>query len=178
MILEAVLYGVSLAMDAMAVSVAMFSVRHSRSAIWQALLVSLAFALFQFIMPIGGNFFCGLLPLESISKIGKLLAFGLLLFLGGKMIFAKEDCSVPRFGFMVVLSLAIATSIDAFFVGVGFALTNNAFVLYYSTVIGIVTFLISLFGCFLGSVLGIHCMSKSIKIGGIVLVCIAIKQLF
>lgn len=85
---------------------------------------------------------------------------------------------MPRFGFLVVLSLAIATSIDALFVGVGFALTKNAFVLYYSTVIGIVTFLISLFGCFLGSVLGVHCMSKSIKLGGIVLVCIAIKQLF
>ena len=37
---------------------------------------------------------------------------------------------------------------------------------------------ISLFGCFLGSVLGVHCMSKSARIGGIVLIAIAIKQLF
>lgn len=178
MFLEAVFYGISLAMDAMAVAVAMFSVRHTRSAIWQAIVVSLIFALFQFLMPVIGNFGVTLLPIAALRTVGKYIACALLLFLGGKMLFSKEDCTVPQFGVIAVLSLAIATSIDALLVGVGFALTNNEHVFYYSTIIGVVTFIISLFGCFLGSVLGVHCMSKSARIGGIVLIAIAIKQLF
>lgn len=178
MFLEAVLYGISLAMDAMAVSVAMFSIRHTRSAIWQALAVSMVFALFQFIMPLVGFGCCTIIPVSAIEKIGKFIACALLLSIGGKMLFSKEECTVPQFGVLSVLSLALVTSIDALIVGVGFALTSNAHVFYYSIIIGIVTFFIALIGCFLGSVIGVHCLSKSIRIGGIVLVGIAVKQLF
>lgn len=178
MFLEAVLYGISLAMDAMAVSVAMFSVRHTRSAIWQALAVSFVFALFQFFMPLVGFGCCTVIPVSIIEKVGKFVACALLLFIGGKMLFSKEECTVPQFGVLSVLSLALVTSIDALIVGVGFALTSNAHVFYYSVIIGLVTLFIALFGCFLGSVIGVHCMSKSTRIGGIVLIGIAIKQLF
>jgi putative Mn2+ efflux pump MntP len=80
MFLEAVFYGISLAMDAMAVAVAMFSVRHTRSAIWQAIIVSLIFALFQFLMPVIGNFGVALLPIAALRTIGKYIACALLLF--------------------------------------------------------------------------------------------------
>lgn len=176
--LEATFYGISLAMDAMAVAVAMFSVRHNRSAIWQAIAVSFVFALFQFLMPVIGYGCCNILPIASIQTVGKFIACALLLFLGVRMVLAKEECTVPPFGILSILSLAVATSIDALIVGVGFAVTANAEYLYFSTIIGVVTFFIALFGCFLGSVLGVHCLSKSTRIGGIVLICIAIKQLF
>ena len=90
----------------------------------------------------------------------------------------EEDSEAASLAFKTMLIMAIATSIDALLVGVGFALTNNEHVFYYSIIIGVVTFIISLFGCFLGSVLGVHCMSKSARIGGVVLIAIAIKQLF
>lgn len=178
MFLEAVLYGISLAMDAMAVSVAMFSVRHTRSAIWQAFVVSAVFALFQFFMPVIGFGCCSIIPVAIVEKVGKFVACALLLFIGGRMLFSKEECTVPQFGVLSVLSLALVTSIDALIVGVGFALTSNAHVFYYSVIIGLVTLFIALFGCFLGSVIGVHCMSKSTRIGGIVLIGIAIKQFF
>lgn len=176
--LEATFYGIGLAMDAMAVAVAMFSVRHNRSAIWQAVAVSFVFALFQFLMPVIGYGCCNILPIASIQTVGKFIACALLLFLGVRMVLAKEDCTVPPFGILSILSLAVATSIDALIVGVGFAVAANAEYLYYSIIIGVVTFFIALLGCFLGSVLGVHCLSKSTRIGGIVLICIAIKQLF
>ena len=176
--LEATFYGIGLAMDAMAVAVAMFSVRHTRSAIWQAIAVSFVFALFQFLMPVIGYGCCNILPIASIQTVGKFIACALLLFLGVRMVLAKEDCTVPPFGILSILSLAVATSIDALIVGVGFAVTANAEYLYFSTIIGVVTFFIALLGCFLGSVLGVHCLSKSTLIGGIVLIGIAIKQLF
>lgn len=176
--LEATFYGIGLAMDAMAVAVAMFSVRHNRSAIWQAVAVSFVFALFQFLMPVIGYGCCNILPIASIQTVGKFIACALLLFLGVRMVLAKEDCTVPPFGILSILSLAVATSIDALIVGVGFAVAANAEYLYYSIIIGVVTFFIALLGCFLGSVLGVHCLSKSTRIGGIVLFGIAIKQLF
>ena len=137
---------------------------------------------FQALMPLLG-YYLGVSFASFVTNVDHWIAFVLLAIIGGKMIkeasHKEEDCCVvPDFSFKTMLAMAIATSIDALLVGVGFALTNNEHVFYYSTIIGVVTFIISLFGCFLGSVLGVHCMSKSARIGGIVLIAIAIKQLF
>jgi len=146
------------------------------------------FGLFQFLMPIVG-WAAGMTFNSYIEKIDHWIAFLLLLFVGGRMIFAglpfskkddksscedenRKDCrNLPT-----LFMLSIATSIDAMAVGLSFAMIKIN-IIYPSLIIGIITFLISLLGYYLGKAVG-----KKIKIeldifGGIILVGIGIKIL-
>ena len=83
---------------------------------------------------------------------------------------------LDTFRFREVTLLAIATSIDAFAVGITFALLNMSLLLP-CTIIGIVAFIFSIIGIFIGKKLGNYFGDKFEIIGGIVLILIGIKIL-
>lgn len=145
-IAEIVLLGVALSMDACAVGMT-DGMTHSKMRIYRVTLIALLFGFFQFLMPLIGYYITGLLAdafLSTFEKISAWVSFGLLAFLGGKMIFdaiqewretkrEKEEtdgactsltaeacphCLRKELGLGQLILQAIATSIDALAVGV------------------------------------------------------------
>jgi len=109
------------------------------------------------------------------------IAFGLLLYLGSKMIYDstlddKEECEHDPLCNKTLCGLAIATSIDALAIGVSLAILNTTIFLQAST-IGVVTFLFSAFGVYFGSRVGSKVDLKLDLIGGIILIAIGGKIL-
>ncbi len=174
-----VLIAVGLAMDAFAVSIAngMTTTTNRKR---YALLTAGFFGGFQMLMPLIG-WFAGLSLESVIAGVDHWVAFGLLSFIGAKMIYdgAKkepEQKNVNGVRLHSLLILAIATSIDALMVGFTFAFLQTAIVLPI-VAIGVITFSLSfagfLFGCGLGRFFG-----NRIKIvGGLVLIFIGLRIL-
>ncbi len=171
---------VGLAMDAFAVSIASgFAVRklHFRYAVKIAFL----FGLFQGVMPVIG-WLAGSKLVEYIAAIDHWIAFGLLSFVGGKMIYEStvfcedEACDQDPKRIYVLLSLAIATSIDALAVGLTLSFINVNIVTP-ALIIGIITFTLSLAGVYIGDKVGHFFESKIEILGGIILIGIGIKIL-
>lgn len=166
-------------MDSLAVSITSGLIL-KKIRVYNALKIAVFFSLFQAIMPIIG-WFAGVSLKNFVSEIGHFLAFGLLVFIGlvviYKSIYKKESSQIinPLKNSNLFL-LSIATSIDALAVGTTFAFTNIS-ILISVIVIGIVTFLLSFSGVYIGSKLG-HFFEKKIEIlGGIILILIGIKIL-
>jgi putative Mn2+ efflux pump MntP len=143
----------------------------------------LYFGLFQALMPAAG-FLLGSAFAERIAAFDHWIVFGLLTFLGALMI--KESLEKPDaekianrknpFGFLSMLVLAFATSVDAFAVGITFAFFNvNIFVA--SPVIGVTTCVISALGVKIGTLFGLKYKAKAELAGGLVLAGIGIKIL-
>jgi putative Mn2+ efflux pump MntP len=138
------------------------------------------FGLFQFLMPVAG-WFAGVSVADIIAGYGHWIAFGLLSLVGGKMIMesyygkAKVNATDPTKGLSVII-LSVATSIDALAVGFSFALLKMP-VLYPSTVIGIVAFVMTVCGMLFGGKLG-KIFGKRVEIfGGLLLIGIGVKIL-
>lgn len=179
-IISIFLIGVGLAMDAFSVAVS-DGIALKKPTFLQSVKISFFFGLFQFIMPCIG-YLLGSAFASYIQTFDHWIAFILLLFVGGKMIFdsvheenSEKSVSNPL-SFSTLLISAIATSIDALAVGVTFATVSTP-VIFASALIGIVTFAISLAGVFIGSCFGDLFGSKSETAGGIVLICIGVKIL-
>ena len=117
--------------------------------------MAVVFAVFQGLFPLLGALL-GIAFRDVVAAVDHWIAFGLLLAVGGKMIwdalFAREDdkvLDVTGFGTMCVLG--VATSIDAFVVGIGFGLDSTlGHTLFTVAVIGVTTFVVSLAGWYLG----------------------------
>ncbi len=171
-------YALSLAMDALAVSISMgisvpgFKVRHGVK-------LGLYFGLFQFAMPVIG-YFLGRSIASYIQAIDHYIALGLLGFIGIKMIIEalraedEEAGSGDPLKAKLLVILAVATSIDALVIGVTLAITGEPLWLNAS-VIGIVCFVLCLLGGTLGRHLGKAFGKWSGVAGGIVLIAIGIK---
>lgn len=178
---EIMLIGVGLAMDAFAVSVCR-GLRMRRIDCGYAAVTSLSFGLFQFLMPIVG-WFVGARFASYIEKYDHFVAFGLLAFIGVKMIVeavrgrGKEDGeeNVDRIRWGELMILSIATSIDALAVGVTFAFEPELNVWAASAVIGIVTFVICCAGFLIGNKFGARFKTKAEIAGGVILVLIGLK---
>lgn len=170
---------VGLAMDAFAVSVAN-GVAVKRQRIQHALTIALFFGLFQGIMPIIG-WMAGTGFRSLISGIDHWIAFGLLTFVGGKMIYesTKLERTTANNGLpslSVLLLLSVATSIDALAIGLSFAFLKIE-IITPAVIIGLITFTLSLAGVFVGQRLG-HFLERKIEIvGGIILIGIGFKIL-
>ena len=178
--------GVGLSMDAFAVSmcqgVSMKTLRFGA-----ALRVALFFGLFQALMPLLG-FALGS-TFAYLITIGPWVAFALLLVIGGKMLLDgirnKQDESASEAATIGKLFLlAVATSIDAFAVGVSFSMQEGIVWLHGGLsiflavgMIGAVTFLLSLLGVWLGNRFGLRYHRAATLLGGIVLVLIGVKIL-
>ncbi|MDE5772631.1 MAG: manganese efflux pump MntP family protein [Ruminococcus sp.] len=141
-------------------------------------LTALFFGVFQALMPLGG-YFLGKRFSDVTERFDHWIAFILLGIIGGKMLFESfgtentED-TVYRINLRELALLAVATSIDAMAVGIVFSAQHSDIVLSVS-VIGTVTFLLSLFGVIIGNRFGSHCGKKAGAVGGTVLILIGIK---
>ncbi len=171
-----------LSMDAFAVSISngiCYGGKNGK----QALQTAFAFGLFQALMPIVG-YLAGISFNEAIEFIDHWIAFGLLGIIGGKMIAdgigelrnpGEEKCQ-RTLSFRTLILQAIATSIDALAVGIGFAIMNVNIVTAASF-IGVITFVCCMIGSFLGKKFGAVLEQKAVIFGGIVLILIGLKIL-
>jgi len=178
-ILTILFIAVGLAMDAFAVSVVTGSL-YKDCKRCHALRMALFFGGFQALMPIVG-YLAGLGLMEYISAYDHWIAFGLLLFVGGKMIYesfrieAAERNRDPS-NLFVLLALSLATSIDALAVGITLSLLQTPILLAVTT-IGLITFGLSYSGVYLGKRFG-HFFESKIEIaGGLILIAIGFKIL-
>jgi len=168
-----------LAADAFAVSITSgLAIKQLR--IGHALRIALFFGSFQAAMPVVG-WFAGLTLTYVISGIDHWIAFGLLTFIGSKMIYEStkmgsgERAPNPLDPY-VLLMLSLATSIDALAVGVSFAFLKVT-VLTPALIIGVVTFDLSFLGVYVGDKLG-HFFERKIEMaGGFILIGIGAKIL-
>lgn len=180
---ELIITAVALSMDAFAVAVckglSLDRVRPKHMAITGAW-----FGGFQGLMPLIG-FFLGSLFAKYIEAFDHWIAFALLALIGANMIKESLDgdsCPADSsFGFKTMLTMAVATSIDALAVGVSFAMVANAdpdFNIWIAVAsIGIITFLLSAIGVKVGSIFGAKYKSKAELVGGIVLCLMGLKIL-
>ncbi|MDI9430627.1 MAG: manganese efflux pump MntP family protein [Planctomycetota bacterium] len=168
-----------LAMDAFAVSIVAGSV-YRQLRVRHALRMALFFGAFQAAMPLIGSL-AGLGLKTYISPYDHWIAFGLLAFVGGKMIyeaFAIESAekNLDPSNLMVLLALSIATSIDALAVGVTLSLLTRS-VAFAVIVIGLITFGLSYVGVVIGKRFGHFCESRIEVLGGLVLIAIGVRIL-
>lgn len=169
---------VGLSMDAFAVSIckglAMKKITFKQSAI-----VGLWFGGFQALMPALG-YLLGYKFADFVDMVAHWIAFGLLLLIGGNMIkealSKDEEEADASLAPKKMLMLAIATSIDAFAVGVTFAFSKiGTLIIPAVCFIGVITFSLSMVGVKVGNVFGTKYKAKAEFVGGIVLILIGIK---
>lgn len=182
--IEVLLLAVALSMDAFAVSIGLgskqaTSSKKNESPLSLALLAGVYFGVAQGVMPLIG-YLGGKGVLGWVEHYAPWIAFGLLVFIGGKMIYesftegVEED--IAQVTHRVMLILAIATSVDA--MAAGFALTLMSVApLLACLIIGVTTFLFSVLGVYVGTQSGTWLESKAELLGGIVLVLIGFKIL-
>lgn len=180
--IEVWLLAIGLAMDCFTVSIA--SGILLKRIHWRTILTTaFFFGLFQALMPAIGW--------ELTRHFSTLfeawdhwIAFGLLGFLGGKMIrdgFQEEESK--KFNphcLHVILTLAVATSIDALAVGISFTcigMKHLTDILYPIAIIGLVSFLLSIAGFFIGILAGRRFNWPVEILGGLILIGIGCKVL-
>ncbi len=177
-IIEIFAIGIALAMDAFAVSICKgLSMKKMN---WKnAIIIGLYFGTFQAIMPAIG-YFLGTTLSGVVEKIDHWIAFILLSIIGGNMIKESSNDEMEKrndkIDFKTMIVLAIATSIDAMAVGVTFAFLKTNLILAIS-IIGIITFIISVIGVIIGNNFGDKFQNKAELTGGIILIIIGLKIL-
>ncbi len=196
LVLSIFLIGVSLAMDAFAVSICdgmCYRDINKKNGGF----IAAAFGVFQMGMPLIGFFIAfGLSRVfntEYIDMFDHWIAFALLAFVGGKMIFdavremrhPDEQLTEKHFSVPEVIVQAVATSIDALAVGIGMIAmyadgVTEVTVWGYTAIIGVTTFIIAAIGVFIGTRVGKLFQRKTSLariLGGLILVGIGLKIL-
>ena len=195
-LLEIILLGIGLSMDAFAVAVCKgMEMKKFKSS--HAFIISLAFGGFQALMPVIG-WLLGSSFAKNIEAFDHWIAFGLLAAIGIKMIAdtvkemreeeekeEKEKEKEYSLKPLELILLAIATSIDALAVGFSFAFLDMGFISSFSQpgvllsvlIIGCITFLLSFGGVFTGTRFGGALQTKAQIVGGIILILIGVKIL-
>lgn len=180
---ELFLIGVGLSMDAFAVAVcrglAMKKINYKH-----ALIIALFFGGFQALMPFIG-WALGRQFEQYIESVDHWIAFGLLVFIGGKMLLdvirGKEDgeevcAEEERLHIKQLFLMAVATSIDALAVGVSFAFLS-VHIGKAISIIGCTTFVLSVLGVIIGNNFGNKFQNKATVAGGVILILIGLKIL-
>jgi putative Mn2+ efflux pump MntP len=170
----------ALAMDAFAVALSTGAYL-VKADVRQTFRLSFHFGLFQFFMPILG-WAAGVQLVRFIEDFDHWIAFALLAFIGGRMILASLQKEEDRVRTDVtrglsLVSLSVATSIDALAVGLSLAVIETPIV-FPSFVIGLVAAAMTLLGLRLGERLSGAFGKKMELAGGLILVCIGLKILF
>ncbi|MBQ8297583.1 MAG: manganese efflux pump [Ruminococcus sp.] len=176
---EIILLSVSLAMDAFSVSVCK-GLSMKKLDYRGGIATALSFGIFQALMPLIG-YFLGSQFAEYITSFSHWVAFILLGFIGGKMIFEavyEEDevTAAYKFDFKELMLLSIATSIDALAVGIVFA-TEKTNVALSVCLIGVITAVLSFVGVLIGNKFGSKYEKKAELAGGAILIIIGAKLL-
>jgi len=179
-LIEIVVIAIGLAMDASAVCLAASAAGFAKDARAVFRLV-FHFALFQFLMPLLG-WVLGVGFVGYFKSVDHWIAFGLLFFVGGRMIQEGMDKSQdtqkkdPSRGATMVM-LSVATSIDALAVGLSLAMLETG-ILFPSIMIGLITAGMSFTAIKIGSKLGSLFGKKMEIMGGVILICIGGRILF
>ena len=176
-LISTILIAIALAMDAFSVSTTKgFTQKDLKTS--QIFYYAFFFGFFQFMMPILG-YYCGEVISAFIASVASFVGFILLLGIGLNMIresLSGDDEVTDQFSFSEVTLLAIATSIDAFAVGLTYAILGEEIIIP-SIIIGIVAFLFTVLGIFIGKKIGNYFEGKFQIVGGIILILIGIKIL-
>lgn len=175
-----ILIAFGLAADAFAVSLSSgMTLKDLKIA--DAIRIATFFGGFQAFMPAIG-WWAGMGFRDAIAAFDHWIAFGLLAFIGGKMIYEavhpdseEETFRDPR-NLYILLILAIATSIDALAVGLGFSVLSISISLPV-ILIGVITFFMSFVGVLIGDKLGQLFANKVEIVGGCILIFIGLKIL-
>ena len=180
-LVNSVLMGIGLAMDAFSVSLTN-GLNENQMKIKRMCLIAGCFTFFQFIMPVLGwilvhtvsNYF------EKFSELIPWIALFLLLYIGGKMLIeavhkSEEDENVNKLTFSVLILQGVATSIDALSVGFAIADYNFLMALASSVIIAVVTFVICIGGLIIGKKAGTVLRRKAGLLGGFILIGIGIE---
>ena len=182
--IEILIIGVGLSMDAFAVSICK-GLGMTKLDKKQTVTIGLYFGGFQALMPLIG-YMLGVQFEKYITSIDHWIAFILLAFIGGKMLYEavkdNEDDMVVEKDLALnqgeMFLLAIATSIDALAVGIMFALAYDNLNIYEAiTIIGLTTFVLSIIGVAVGNFFGSKYKKKAEIVGGIILILIGLKIL-
>lgn len=178
-LLSIMLIAIGLSMDAFAVAVCK-GLKMRRIDYGKTLLIALFFGGFQALMPLIG-WLLGVKFQRHIESFDHWIAFFLLAFIGGKMIYesfkADDDETMDEFSIYELFILAIATSIDALAVGIAFAMLKDVNIFYSVAVIGLITFILSAIGVAVGNKFGAVYKNKAELTGGIILVFLGLKIL-
>ena len=182
------LIGVGLSMDAFAVSVCR-GLTLFRPTAKHYLSVSLWFGGFQAVMPVCG-YLLGAGFGRYVDGFDHILACLILSLIGGNMIhegFAhvpdapaspeKDGAASAKSGTLSLFLLAVATSIDAFAVGISFGVMGGVSIIQAAALIGMTTALLSSVGLAIGSLFGAKSKSRAEIAGGVILVLIGVKIL-
>jgi putative Mn2+ efflux pump MntP len=178
-IITTVFVAFGLAADAFAASITS-GIKIKRPKIKNALMIATFFGFFQAVMPLVG-WLVGRSLKGFISEVDHWLAFGLLTFVGWRMIYESIHSETARkdldpLNLYVLLTLSIATSIDALVIGISFAFLKN-YIANLVVAIGIITFLMSFLGVFIGNKFGSFFNNKIEILGGTILIGIGTKIL-
>ena len=170
-----ILIALGLAMDSFSVSITRGFTTKTRTSI-EAIRTGFFFGLFQALMPVAG-WLVGLSIINLISGFDHWIAFGLLVFIGVRMIYesiSRESKQVvSSSSFRVLIMLSIATSIDALAVGLSLSFLETSIVTP-AIIIGIITFSLSFFGVYVGKKFGSY-FEKIGILGGIILIVIGLR---
>ena len=187
MIIELLILAVALSMDAFAVAICK-GLSMKKVTLKKACVVGAWFGGFQALMPALGFLLAGILNrffgayLETFTGW---IAFILLSLIGAGMIkealskAEDEGCPDESISVKAMFPMAVATSIDAMVVGVGYGLRPDMGipqVLFSVTMIGVITFTLSALGVKIGNVFGDKYEKKAQLAGGIVLCLLGIKN--
>ncbi|MBR2926556.1 MAG: manganese efflux pump [Clostridia bacterium] len=181
-LIELLFLGVGVSMDAFAVSICK-GLSTKRAGARGMLACGLWFGGFQALMPLVG-YLLGSLFSNAIERFDHWIAFVLLGFIGVNMLkeaFSKDEecgcCGEGDFSFKTMLTMAVATSIDALAVGVSLAMAGEVNIVLAVTIIGITTFAFSAVGVKIGSVFGNKFEKKAQIAGGVILILLGVKIL-
>ena len=188
-IYEVILIGIALSMDAFAVTIANCTNSKNNLSKTKEWAMPVSFALFQFIMPIVG-FYIGSALSSVLSKIAGYLTAGIFFVLFIKIVFdiikdnlkkdeeqINDSQSTIRFSWLTLFLQSIATSLDALFVGISFAVQLPYSVFLASAIIGAVTFILVSVALFIGKGLGKILGKFAVYVSATLLFILAIKNL-
>lgn len=179
-ILTIITLAIGLSMDSFAVSI-ICGLEEQKISFKHAVKISFSLAFFQGFLPIVG-WYLGTGLKVYIENIDHWIAFALLVFLGGKMIFESfrkdEDEKLSNiYSWKHILTLSIATSIDALVIGFTYALVSSSRIFFGAFIIGAVTFFFAMLGIRIGKDVAGNFSQKVELTGGIILTLIGIKIL-
>lgn len=175
-IIELIVLSFSLSMDSFATSLCK-GIEFNNNLYKSSITTSIWFSIFQTIMPILGYYLGNIISMKLFS-VAYYISFFILSFLGISMIREKDDVVQLNnsLGFKIMFLLSVSISMDAFSVGISYALLNLNIIL--SSILNFsITFITTYIGCILGSKIGSKYSSISKTIGGIILISLGIKIL-
>lgn len=187
--LSLIVIAVGLSMDAFAVAITHGSTQPNIK-MKNIIQAPLFFGFFQALMPVVG-WLVGVAGTNIILSFDHWIAFGLLGFIGGKMIYEglkkiknpeiKKDTQANTSSTKYILLLSVATSIDALTTGIilpnVIGASSTILMIIAVSIIGTITFSICVVGILIGSKFGNKLSSKAEIVGGIVLILIGAKIL-